>query len=100
MGLRTEVDASAFDPTPALKALEASFNISLWTLLPLFVVLFLAVKRVPAFVAIMAGALMGGVMAVILQPQLVIAFANDPSLSTPLAMLKGVWSALANGFIA
>ncbi len=30
--------------------------------------------------------------------QLVIAFANDPTLSTPLAMLKGVWSALANGF--
>jgi NhaC family Na+:H+ antiporter len=100
MGLRTEVDASAFDPTPALKALEDSFNISILTLIPLFLVLFLAVKRVPAFVAIMAGALMGGVMAVILQPQLVIAFANDPSLSTPLALLKGVWSALANGFTA
>ncbi len=100
MGFRTEVDTSAFDPTPALKALEASFNISFWTLIPLFVVLFLAVKRVPAFVAIMAGALMGGVMAVILQPQLVIAFANDPSLSPALALLKGVWSAMANGFVA
>jgi NhaC family Na+:H+ antiporter len=40
----------------------------------------------------------GGVVAVILQPQIVIAFANDPTLSPPLAMLKGVWSALANGF--
>jgi NhaC family Na+:H+ antiporter len=69
MGLRSEVDTSAFDPTPALAALEASFNISFWTLIPLFVVLFLAVRRVPAFVAIMAGALMGGVLAVILQPQ-------------------------------
>ena len=100
IGLRTEVDTSAFDTTPALKALEESFNISILTLIPLFVVLFLAVKRVPAFVAITAGALMGGVMAVILQPQLVIAFANDPSLSALLALLKGVWSSMANGFMA
>ncbi len=100
MGFRTEVDTSAFDPTPALNALETSFNISFWTLLPLFLVLFLAVRRVPAFVAIMAGALLGGVMAVILQPQQVLTFVNDPSLSPPLALLKGVWSALATGFTA
>lgn len=98
IGFREEVDASAFDPTPALKALENSFNISIWTLIPLVVVLVMALRRVPAFVAIMAGALAGGVMAVILQPQIVVAFANDPNLGIPLAMLKGVWSALATGF--
>lgn len=98
IGFRSEVDASAFDPTPALKALEASFNISIWTLIPLVVVLVMALRRVPAFVAIMAGALTGGVVAVILQPQIVQAFANDPNLSAPLAMLKGVWTALATGF--
>jgi NhaC family Na+:H+ antiporter len=97
IGLRVEISGE-FDPTPALAALESSFNISLWTLLPLVLVLFMAIKRVPPFVAIMSGALLGGVMAVILQPELVLAFANDPSLSPPLAMLKGVWSALANGF--
>ena len=42
--------------------------------------------------------MLGGVVAVILQPELVLAFANDPTLSPPLAMLKGVWSALATGF--
>lgn len=98
IGFRSDVDATVFDPTPALQALESSFNISLWTLLPLVVVLVMAVRRVPAFVAIMAGALAGGVMAVILQPQHVIAFANDPSLSTPLAMLKGIWASMAWGF--
>ena len=97
IGLRTET-AGTFDPAPALAALESSFNISLLTLLPLVVVLLMAIKRMPAFVAIMSGALLGGVVAVFLQPELVIAFANDPTLSTPLAMLKGVWSALANGF--
>lgn len=100
LGLRSEVDNSGFDPTPALKALEATFHISLWTLLPLLLVLILALRRVPAFVAIMAGALAGGVMAILLQPEVVLAFVNDPSLSTPLAMIKGVWSALATGFAA
>jgi NhaC family Na+:H+ antiporter len=97
IGLRTEV-TTTFDPAPALAALEDSFNISLLTLIPLAVVLLMAIKKVPAFVAIMSGALVGGVVAVILQPQIVIAYANDPTLSPPLAMLKGVWSALANGF--
>lgn len=36
-------------------------------------------------------------MAVTLQPDVVLAFVNDPSLSTPVAMLKGVWSAMATG---
>ena len=100
MGFRSEVDTSAFDPTPALAALEATFNISIWTLLPLVLVLVMALRRIPAFVAIMSGALFGGIVAVILQPQLVLAFANDPTLSPALAMLKGVWSALATGFEA
>lgn len=98
IGIRTEVNAATFDPTPALLALEDAFNISVWTLIPLVVVLVMAVKRVPAFVAIMAGALAGGIMAIILQPELVIAFANDPNLSAPLAALKGVWAAMAWGF--
>ncbi len=100
MGLRTEVDTTAYDPTPALAALESSFNISLLTLIPLFLVLILAWKRVPAFVAIMAGALVGGLIAVLLQPQQVITFAGDPTLSPPLALLKGLWSSLANGYTA
>jgi hypothetical protein len=33
-----------------------------------------------------------------LQPDLVLVFVNDPSLSTPVAMFKGVWSAMATGF--
>jgi NhaC family Na+:H+ antiporter len=100
MGLRSQVDSSTYDPTAALAALESSFNISLWTLLPLVVVLILALRRVPAFVAIMVGALVGGLVAVILQPEVVTTFANDLSLSQPLQMLRGVWAALARGFSA
>jgi NhaC family Na+:H+ antiporter len=39
-------------------------------------------------------------MAVILQPDVVLAFAASPELPQPLAMLKGVWIALADGYVA
>jgi NhaC family Na+:H+ antiporter len=35
---------------------------------------------------------------VLLQPDIVLNFAADPSLSAPVAMIKGVWSAMATGF--
>jgi len=46
------------------------------------------------------GALLGGVLAVILQPESVLRFANSPELSNALAMLKGVWMALYGGYIS
>ena len=97
IGLRGEYSAP-LDLTAALKAIESVFNVGLLALIPLLVVLILSLLRVPAFATIIAGALVGGLMAVILQPDVVLAFVNDPSLSTPVAMLKGVWSAMATGF--
>jgi NhaC family Na+:H+ antiporter len=86
------------DLTVVREVIESIFNVSLLTLIPLFVVLILSLLRFPAFATIIIGALVGGLMAVILQPDVVLAFVNDPSLSAPLAMLKGVWSAMATGF--
>jgi NhaC family Na+:H+ antiporter len=39
-------------------------------------------------------------MAVILQPALVLNFADAAGLSRPLAMLKGVWSGFATGYVS
>ena len=86
------------DLTVVLKAIESIFNVGIWTLIPLLIVLLLSFRRVTAFATIMIGALTGGVMAVILQPDLVLSFANDPSLGAPAAMIKGIWSAMATGF--
>jgi NhaC family Na+:H+ antiporter len=47
----------------------------------------------------MVGALVGGLTAVILQPDVVTNFVNDPALGTVMTMLKGVWSAIATGFV-
>jgi NhaC family Na+:H+ antiporter len=63
------------------------------------VLLALSLRRYPAFLTILAGALAGGVVAVVMQPDVVLTFANSPDLATPLALLKGVWSAMATGFV-
>jgi NhaC family Na+:H+ antiporter len=86
------------DVTVVLEALEDVFNVGLLTLIPLLVVLIMSFRRISAFATIMVGALVGGIIAVILQPDVVLAFVNDASLSTPVAMIKGVWSAMATGF--
>jgi len=62
------------------------------------VLIFLSLRRYPAFLTILAGTLTGGLVAVVLQPDVVLAFVNSPNLGTPLALLKGVWSAMATGF--
>ena len=89
-----------FDASTALSGLTQHFVISPWALSPLVLVFGLAILRVPAFVAIFAGALFGGVLAVVFNSHQVIAFARDASLPAPLALIKGIWSALANGYVS
>ena len=98
LGLTGATAAPPIDKQAALDALSSVYAIGLWTLIPVVVLLILSFRRFPAFMAILIGTLVGGLVAVVLQPELVLAFVNDPTLSTPLAMLRGVWSAMATGF--
>ena len=58
----------------------------------------LAVFRFPPFTAIVLGSIAGGVLAVIVAPDRVLKFAGAGDLPTWLALLKGVWLALARGY--
>ena len=87
-----------FDASEKLESIRKTFDVSLVHFLPLVVVIVLAALRFPPFTTIMTGALAGAVLAVVLSPERVIAFAADPELSTPLALLKGAWLALASGY--
>jgi NhaC family Na+:H+ antiporter len=98
MGLLGEVIPPPMDTTAALEALSSVYTISLLNLLPILVLLLLGIRRYPAFLSILIGTLAGALVAVVMQPSLVIAFAQDLSLSAPFAALKGVWVAMANGF--
>jgi NhaC family Na+:H+ antiporter len=99
IGLRAQPEDS-FDLTAATDAIESAFNIGLIMLVPLLVVVLLAVKKVQPSVTILLGALTAGIVAVIFQPDVVIAFVNEPDLPDALALFKGVWSAMATGFTA
>ncbi|MFL5735141.1 MAG: Na+/H+ antiporter NhaC family protein [Chloroflexia bacterium] len=98
IGFTSDVPLPPIEKDAALAALSSAYNINILTLLPVVVLLILSLRRYPAFLTILAGALTGALVAVVLQPDVVLAFANAPQLSTPLALLKGVWSAMATGF--
>jgi NhaC family Na+:H+ antiporter len=98
MGRNLVVTVSPEDIDAALQALGSTYNISVWNLLPVLVLLLLGIRKYPAFLSILIGALAGALVAVVLQPQIITAFANDPSLSYGMASLKSVWTAMANGF--
>lgn len=87
-----------FDASGKMDAIAAAFRVTPWLFIPLLVVIGLALLRFPPFTTIFLGAIAGGVMAAIVAPERVIRFAQAPDLPAALAMLKGIWLALASGY--
>ncbi|CAM2008634.1 Na+/H+ antiporter NhaC [Acanthopleuribacter pedis] len=81
-----------------LNLLNEHFTISPLMLVPLLIVLGLVMKKMPAFPALLIGALIGAVWAMLFQQQTVLAFVNDDTMSTFPALVKGCWTALHSGF--
>lgn len=100
VGLGTETRAESESLQLLMATLDQSFNISVFALLPLAVVLYMAYKKFPPLPTILFGALLGGIMAVILQPEGVLSFADSPDLSKGIAMTKGVWLAISDGYVS
>lgn len=88
-----------FDASAELAAMRESFHISLMLFLPLLLVIVLALCKIPPFTAIFLGALAGGLLAVCVTPGRVIEFAAARAgVPDWLALVKGVWLALASGY--
>ena len=79
-----------------LRALESQFSLGWHLLLPVALLLFLAVRQWAAFPAVFVAALLGGVFAVVFQPEVMTRLA-DPAAGS-LAPLKTVWTALFAGY--
>lgn len=80
-------------------ALAAEFNIGVHLLLPLLLMLALVYKRSPAYPAIIISALVGGVFAVLFQPDTVMKLAGGSAeLGVAFALFKGVWISLFDGY--
>ncbi len=64
-----------------LEGIKSTFNVSIWLLLVPAAVIFLIIKKVEPVVALLAGTLLGGIAAVIAQPQVLQAILGLESLS-------------------
>lgn len=100
LGFSAPEEASPEDIEKILFALEGSFTIGWYLLIPLVVVLVLAMKKVPAFPTILIGALIGCVFAAIFQQDAIATFVNNPSIHSAQATLQGVWTVLFDSFAA
>ena len=98
IGLSGDVGSDINDLDELKQTLDSNFTISIITLVPLLAVFILAARKAPPLPTILFGALLGGVFAAVMQPQVVIEFAASPGLSPTLALFKGVWMALADGY--
>ena len=99
IGLATPAPEGAGDLDAVLAALDGSFAIGPHLLIPLALVLTLVVRRMPAFPALLIGALVGGLFAVVFQQEALLRFVGEPELARPVALVKGVWQALHGGYV-
>ena len=98
IGLYSTAEGNMAMKNESLAVIEANFTTSLWLLVPVLVVLILAMIKTAPFPTILIGALVGGIFAVIFQPDQVIQFVDRTDLSKPMIMIAGVWKAMYTGF--
>ncbi len=89
-----------FDATAFLRSIDSKMHVSLWAFMPLVLVFTLSMARVAPFVAIFTAAIAGVLLAIVQDPERVLAFANAPELPRGLGLLKGAWTVLSNGYVA
>ncbi|AEH02071.1 Na+/H+ antiporter NhaC [Lacinutrix sp. 5H-3-7-4] len=81
------------DISDKLNAINGAFNITPWLFIVPVVVIFLIIKKTPPLVALLVGTLLGGIAAVIAQPEIVTTIAGAESLTFQSAY-KGVMNAM------
>ena len=83
-----------------LTSLQESYSLGVHLLIPVAIVLVLIYKKIPAFPALLIGALLGGITAMIFQQELVLAFVGETDLPRILALFKGFWMVMFGEFTA
>ncbi|MBT1443275.1 Na+/H+ antiporter NhaC [Shewanella sp. JM162201] len=100
IGLSADTSGVDTNLGATLALIDSEFNIGPHLLLPLLVVIYLAHRKMPAFPTVILGTLAGVVCAAAFQFDGVSKLADDPSLGQPLALIKGLWIAMFNGYSA
>ncbi|WP_248723070.1 Na+/H+ antiporter NhaC [Seonamhaeicola sp. ML3] len=81
------------DISDKLASIDAAFTISPWLFVVPAIVIFMIVKKTPPLVALLVGTLLGGIAAIIAQPNIVMAIAEAEALTFKSAY-KGVMNAI------
>jgi NhaC family Na+:H+ antiporter len=99
LGLTAEPKAGV-DLHAALETLGNEFNITALNLLPIALLVVFTLRKVPPFLAILGSALFAGVLACFTQWTVVKAFVDEPGLGPVSTAIKGVYAAMATGFVS
>jgi NhaC family Na+:H+ antiporter len=94
------VSADAVAASADLAQLDQLFWITPLNLIPLLALLLMSLKKAPSSLAILAAALLAGVLGAFLQPEAFQRFAGERDLAAPLVYVKGIWTAMASGYAA
>lgn len=78
--------------------LEATYNISIFNLIPLLLLLTLAYKKMPAFPAVAIGAIIGAIWSGLFQQELILSMAKD-GLTSTTAYITVIWTAFFDGVV-
>jgi len=92
IGLSIDVQGST-DTSAMLVSIKESFNISPWLFIVPVLVVILIIKKTPPLIALLTGTLLGGVFALIFQPEIVKTIAGSDEL-TFLSGYKGIMNAM------
>ncbi len=95
-GVGRESTATANNIAEMQQVLAQEFTLGLHMLVPLFVLLTMAIKKVPAFPAVFIGAIIGGIWAAIFQGELVQSFVEQ-GVGPFLGALMVIWSTMYDG---
>ena len=71
MGFTYDFESTPGDIESVLSSLESSFNITPWLFIVPAFLIFIIIKKVPPVPSLLAGTLLGGIFAIIFQPQIV-----------------------------
>lgn len=71
IGLTSSTSADVSDVEQLLAAIDSKFNINGWLFIVPLAVIFMIVRKVPAIPALLAGTLLGGLFALIFQPEII-----------------------------
>jgi NhaC family Na+:H+ antiporter len=100
LGLTADAAPIENQLTDTLALLDQTYHPGIHLLIPLLVVLYLANRRMPAFPTVILGTLAGAVCAALFQFDNVIDFVHDDTLLPMVALVKGLWIAMFDGYVA